>query len=204
MMCPAGKTAAGQGSLALRWIRADQLGARDGHRDRVDPLAAQLAGDGGDRASPRAVGPRTAEQANERPAHPTARRPSKQTRAAPRAKPQPGRESVETPVRRRQPTPVKAVQGWLQAAGITEGLLFRAIWRGGRLKPQGLRGCRTGGEVLRRAGGPRSGRVQRASVARRLRHQRRRDRGRHKSVDVLSGYVRRVDLFKDHAGAGFL
>jgi site-specific recombinase XerD len=27
---------------------------------------------------------------------------------------------------------------------------------------------------------------------------------RHKSVDVLAGYVRRVDLFKDHAGAGFL
>jgi hypothetical protein len=27
---------------------------------------------------------------------------------------------------------------------------------------------------------------------------------RHKSVDVLSGYVRRVDLFKDHAGAAFL
>lgn len=27
---------------------------------------------------------------------------------------------------------------------------------------------------------------------------------RHRSVDVLSGYVRRVDLFKDHAGAGFL
>jgi len=25
-----------------------------------------------------------------------------------------------------------------------------------------------------------------------------------KSVDVLSGYVRRVDLFWDHAGAGFL
>jgi hypothetical protein len=25
---------------------------------------------------------------------------------------------------------------------------------------------------------------------------------RHKSVDVLSGYVRRVDLFKDHAGRG--
>jgi site-specific recombinase XerD len=27
---------------------------------------------------------------------------------------------------------------------------------------------------------------------------------RHKSVDVLAGYVRRVDLFKDHAGAAFL
>jgi hypothetical protein len=27
---------------------------------------------------------------------------------------------------------------------------------------------------------------------------------RHKSVDVLAAYVRRVDLFKDHAGAAFL
>ena len=27
---------------------------------------------------------------------------------------------------------------------------------------------------------------------------------RHKSVDVLASYVRRVDLFKDHAGAAFL
>ena len=35
--------------------------------------------------------------------------------------------------------PVEAVRAWLHAAGITEGLLFRAIWRGGRVKPQGLR-----------------------------------------------------------------
>jgi hypothetical protein len=35
---------------------------------------------------------------------------------------------------------LEAVQTWLQAGGIAEGLLFRAIWRGGRLKPQGLRG----------------------------------------------------------------
>jgi hypothetical protein len=27
---------------------------------------------------------------------------------------------------------------------------------------------------------------------------------RHKSVDTLRGYVRRVDLFHDHAGATFL
>jgi hypothetical protein len=27
---------------------------------------------------------------------------------------------------------------------------------------------------------------------------------RHKSTDVLSGYVRRPDLFKDHAVAAFL
>jgi hypothetical protein len=30
--------------------------------------------------------------------------------------------------------PVEAVQAWLQAAGIGEGLLFRAIQRGGRVK----------------------------------------------------------------------
>ena len=27
---------------------------------------------------------------------------------------------------------------------------------------------------------------------------------RHKSLETLRGYVRRVDLFKEHAGAGFL
>ena len=27
---------------------------------------------------------------------------------------------------------------------------------------------------------------------------------RHRSVDTLRGYVRRADLFRDHAGAGFL
>jgi hypothetical protein len=27
---------------------------------------------------------------------------------------------------------------------------------------------------------------------------------RHRSVDTLRGYVRRVDLFKEHAGAAFL
>ena len=29
-----------------------------------------------------------------------------------------------------------------------------------------------------------------------------RDVSRHKSIDVLSGYVRDADLFRDHAGAG--
>jgi hypothetical protein len=27
---------------------------------------------------------------------------------------------------------------------------------------------------------------------------------RHKSVDTLRGYVRRADMFKDHAGGSFL
>jgi site-specific recombinase XerD len=30
------------------------------------------------------------------------------------------------------------------------------------------------------------------------------DVSRHKSVDVLRGYVRRADLFREHAGAAFL
>jgi site-specific recombinase XerD len=30
------------------------------------------------------------------------------------------------------------------------------------------------------------------------------DQSRHKSLDVLRGYVRRADRFKDHAGAAFL
>jgi hypothetical protein len=30
------------------------------------------------------------------------------------------------------------------------------------------------------------------------------DQSRHKSLDVLRGYVRRADMFKDHAGAAFL
>jgi site-specific recombinase XerD len=30
------------------------------------------------------------------------------------------------------------------------------------------------------------------------------DQSRHKSLDVLRGYVRRADMFKDHVGAAFL
>jgi hypothetical protein len=30
------------------------------------------------------------------------------------------------------------------------------------------------------------------------------EQSRHKSLDTLRGYVRRVDLFKEHAGAAFL
>jgi hypothetical protein len=37
--------------------------------------------------------------------------------------------------------PVQAVQEWLLAAGITEGLLFRVVWRGGHVKPRALRGA---------------------------------------------------------------
>jgi site-specific recombinase XerD len=111
--------------------------------------------------------------------------------------------------------PVQAVQAWLQASGIQEGLLFRVVWYGGHVKPQGL----TGHDVARivkkrakaagldpselsghslRAGFATSAAETGASVLKIM------ETTRHKSVDVLAAYVRRVDLFKDHAGAGFL
>jgi site-specific recombinase XerD len=111
--------------------------------------------------------------------------------------------------------PVEAVQTWLQAAGITDGILFRAVRRAGRVKPGGLRGhvvalivkryaeqagldpAEFSGHSLR-AGFVTSAAETGASI---LKIQ---EVSRHKSVDVLSGYVRRVDMFKDHAGAAFL
>ena len=34
--------------------------------------------------------------------------------------------------------PVRALQAWLEAANITEGVVFRVVHRGGHVKPQGL------------------------------------------------------------------
>ena len=90
-----------------------------------------------------------------------------------------------------------------------------AVRKGGTVKPQGLRGIDVARAVKRyaamagldptefgghslRAGFVTSAAGTGASI---LTIQ---EVSRHKSVDVLSGYVRRVDLFKDHAGAGFL
>jgi integrase len=111
--------------------------------------------------------------------------------------------------------PVAAVQAWLQAAGITEGTLFRAVRRGGYVQPQGLNGADVAAIVKRyarkagldpiefsghslRAGFVTSAAESGASI---LKIQ---ETSRHKSTDVLAGYVRRVDMFKDHAGAAFL
>jgi integrase len=111
--------------------------------------------------------------------------------------------------------PVRAVEEWLAASGIAEGLLLRVVHRGGHLKHGGL----TGHDVARavkkyaqaagldpaefsghslRAGFATSAAETGASVLKIM------ETTRHKSVDVLAAYVRRVDLFKDHAGAKFL
>jgi site-specific recombinase XerD len=111
--------------------------------------------------------------------------------------------------------PVEAVQTWLQAAAVPDGILFRAVHRGGHVRAWGLRGHDVALIVKRyaeaagldpvefsghslRAGFATSAAETGASILKIM------ETTRHKSVDVLAAYVRRVDLFKDHAGAAFL
>jgi site-specific recombinase XerD len=111
--------------------------------------------------------------------------------------------------------PVAAMKEWLTAAGITDGPVFRRVNKGGRLLPGQLRAqsvalivkafaARLGldpgafsGHSLR-SGFLTSAAARGASLFKMM------DVSRHKSVDVLRGYVRDADAFRDHAGAGLL
>jgi integrase len=110
---------------------------------------------------------------------------------------------------------VEAVQTWQATAGITEGLLFRTIHRSGHVRPWGLRGhdvalimkryalaagldpAQFSGHSLR--AGFVTPAAETGATVFKIRAV-----SRHKSMDVLSGYLRAVDAFKDHAGAAFL
>jgi site-specific recombinase XerD len=110
---------------------------------------------------------------------------------------------------------VEAVRAWLNAGGITEGPVFRPIAKGGRLlagaltaqsvalvikahaKRVGLDPAEYAGHSLR-AGFLTTAAEHGANVFKMM------EVSRHRSVDTLRGYVRRADLFRDHAGAGFL
>ena len=110
---------------------------------------------------------------------------------------------------------VEAVKAWLEAAGITEGPLFRPVAKGGRVLAEGLTAesvanivkayaTRAGFDAAEfaghslRAGFLTSAAEHGASIFKMM------EVSRHKSVDVLKGYVRRAELFKEHAGAAFL
>jgi integrase len=111
--------------------------------------------------------------------------------------------------------PVEAVQTWLAATGITAGPVFRPVAKGGRATAQalsanavpdivkgyaariGLDPAAFAGHSLR-SGFLTSGAEAGASVFKLM------EVSRHKSMDTLRGYVRRSDLFKDHAGGSFL
>jgi hypothetical protein len=110
--------------------------------------------------------------------------------------------------------PVEAVQTWLAAAEITQGLVFRSVRLGGRvgagLNPEsasriikgyaerlGLDPAGFAGHSLR-SGFLTSAAEAGASIWKLS------EVSRYKSLDTLRGYVRGVDLFKEHAGAAFL
>ena len=111
--------------------------------------------------------------------------------------------------------PVRAVLDWLDAAGITSGPVFRGINRHGQvsteaLTPQtvalvvkqyadaaGLDPDEFAGHSLR-AGFLTSAAEAGADVLRMM------EVSRHKRVETVRGYVRRANLFRNHAGADFL
>lgn len=111
--------------------------------------------------------------------------------------------------------PVEAVKEWLAAAGIATGPIFRRVSKADRVLDGGLTAeavalvvkarakvagfdpAAFAGHSLR-AGFLTSGAERGASIFKLM------EVSRHRSVDTLRGYVRRAELFKDHAGAAFL
>jgi integrase len=111
--------------------------------------------------------------------------------------------------------PVEAVQTWLAAAEISVGPVFRSVALGGkvgtvalspyaaslvikqRIAAVGLDPAGYSGHSLR-SGFLTSAAEAGASLFKLT------EVSRHRSLDTLRGYVRRVDLFKEHAGAAFL
>ena len=111
--------------------------------------------------------------------------------------------------------PVRAVLDWLEAAGITSGPVFRSINRHGQVSAEGLT-PQTVALVVKqyadaagldpdefaghslRAGFLTSAAEAGADVLRMM------EVSRHKRVETVRGYVRRANLFRGHAGAGFL
>jgi integrase len=113
--------------------------------------------------------------------------------------------------------PVEALRAWLDAAGITEGPVFRPVGKGktGAVKPERLSG-KSVAEIVKRAcarcgldAALFSGHSLRAGfVTEAL------ERGadpinvmrvtRHVEINTLIGYDRRAKAFKDHAGKKFL
>jgi site-specific recombinase XerD len=111
--------------------------------------------------------------------------------------------------------PVEAVQTWLAAAEISSGPVFRAVGRGGRVSRKALAddsAARVVKRCAKRVGlddGAYSGHSLRSGFLTSAAETgasiwKLSEVSRHKSLDTLRGYVRRVDLFKEHAGAAFL
>ncbi len=123
--------------------------------------------------------------------------------------------AVVAVVRGSHACPVVSVQAWLEAAGITEGPVFRPVTKDGRVRDARLSAFSVGQIV--KAYAARAGLDPTAFGGHSLRAgflTSAAERGkpldrmmavsRHTRVDTVLGYVRRADDFKDHAGAGLL
>lgn len=111
--------------------------------------------------------------------------------------------------------PVQALLDWLVVAEINRGAIFRRMHRGdalgdSRLTDQSVAlvikrlAFRAGLDPQRYAGHSlRSGFIT-SAARRRANIFKLADQSRHKSLDVLRGYVRDAERFDDHAGSGLL
>jgi integrase len=111
--------------------------------------------------------------------------------------------------------PVKALKNWLAVAGIEAGAVFRAVGKGGRIGSAALSDKSVANRVKYYAGqvgleaadfaahSLRAGFVTSAAEAGASIFKMA-EVSRHRSTDVLAGYVRSANLFKDHAGADLL
>ena len=111
--------------------------------------------------------------------------------------------------------PVEAVREWLDAAGIESGPVFRSISKSGRVSDGALGAKRVAilvqdcAKAIGRdpaefgAHSLRAGFVT-SAVEAGARIDKIKEVSRHRSTEVLLGYVRSADLAKDHSGASFL
>jgi integrase len=111
--------------------------------------------------------------------------------------------------------PVVGVKAWLEAAGITDGPIFRSIKKGGSASLERLTDRSVAQIVKKRAEAAGfdptifSGHSLRAGFVTSALHHgadilRVMDVTRHREVSTLKTYDRRAKAFKSHAGEGFL
>lgn len=111
--------------------------------------------------------------------------------------------------------PVTAVKNWLAVAGIEDGAIFRAVGKGSRVGQAALSDKSVANRVKHYAGqvgleaadfaahSLRAGFVTSAAEAGASIFKMA-EVSRHRSTDVLAGYVRSANLFKEHAGTDLL
>ena len=124
-------------------------------------------------------------------------------------------EKLAIPHGRKATCPVRLMKAWLEVSGIKDGPVFRAVSKSGRVSRDAL-SDKTVSNIVKRAalrigcdprkfGGHslRAGFVTAAAKSSKPLHAIKKQT-RHKSVDVLMGYIRDAKLFEDNAAEGLL